>query len=44
MKGIVAGILAAFERRLGQDRETEVAEACRQVEHIAELRLKEKLG
>jgi OHCU decarboxylase len=39
-----AGILAAFERRLGQDRDTEFAEACRQVERIAELRLKEKLG
>jgi OHCU decarboxylase len=39
-----AGILAAFERRIGQDREAEFAEACRQVERIAELRLKEKLG
>lgn len=39
-----AGILAAFERRLGQDRDTEFAEACRQVERIAELRLKEKMG
>ncbi len=39
-----AGILSAFERRLAQDRETEFAEACRQVERIAELRLKEKLG
>ena len=39
-----AGILAAFERRIGQDRETEFAEACRQVERIAELRLTEKLG
>ncbi len=35
-----AGILAAFERRLGNDRETEFATACRQVERIAELRLK----
>jgi 2-oxo-4-hydroxy-4-carboxy--5-ureidoimidazoline (OHCU) decarboxylase len=34
-----AGILAAFERRLDNDRETEFAEACRQVERIAELRL-----
>ena len=34
-----AGILAAFERRLGQDRETEFAEAGRQVERIARLRL-----
>jgi OHCU decarboxylase len=39
-----AGILAAFERRIGQDREAEFAEACRQVVRIAELRLKEKLG
>jgi len=38
------GILAAFRRRIGQDRETEFAEACRQVERIAALRLKEKLG
>ncbi|RYH08518.1 allantoinase PuuE [Tropicimonas sp. IMCC6043] len=34
-----SGILAAFRRRLGNDRETEFAEACRQVERIAELRL-----
>ncbi|WP_371056500.1 allantoinase PuuE [Rhodosalinus sp. K401] len=39
-----AGILAAFERRLANDREAEVAEACRQVERIAELRLREALG
>jgi OHCU decarboxylase len=39
-----AGILSAFERRIGQDRKTEFAEACRQVERIAELRLREKLG
>jgi len=38
------GILAAFERRIGHDRVTEFAEACAQVERIAELRLKEKLG
>ncbi|MFP4239387.1 MAG: 2-oxo-4-hydroxy-4-carboxy-5-ureidoimidazoline decarboxylase, partial [Rhodosalinus sp.] len=38
------GILAAFERRLEQDRETEFAEACAQVERIAELRLTEKFG
>ena len=38
-----AGILAAFERRLGQDSETEFAEACAQVERIAELRLKDLL-
>ena len=34
-----AGILAAFERRIDNDRETEFAGACRQVERIAELRL-----
>jgi OHCU decarboxylase len=34
-----AGILAAFRRRLDTDRDTEFAEACRQVERIAELRL-----
>ncbi|MDG3040581.1 allantoinase PuuE [Roseicyclus marinus] len=39
-----ASILDAFRRRLGQDRDTEFAEACRQVERIAELRLREKLG
>ncbi len=38
-----AQILAAFERRLEQDSVTELAEACRQVERIAELRLKEML-
>ena len=35
-----AGILAAFKRRVEQDRDTEFAEACRQVERIALLRLK----
>ena len=39
-----ATILAAFQRRIENDRATEFAEACRQVERIAELRLKEKLG
>ena len=39
-----ASILAAFRRRIAQDRATEFAEACRQVERIAYLRLKEKLG
>jgi OHCU decarboxylase len=33
------GILAAFERRLESGRDDEFAEACRQVERIAELRL-----
>jgi OHCU decarboxylase len=35
-----AGILKSFEERLRNDRETEFATACRQVERIAELRLK----
>jgi OHCU decarboxylase len=39
-----ASILDAFRRRLEQDRDTEFAEACRQVERIAELRLRENLG
>ena len=34
------GILTAFQRRLDNDRETEFAEACRQVERIAEHRLR----
>ena len=38
-----AGILSAFERRTANDRATEFAEACRQVERIAELRLKDML-
>ncbi|MAM24645.1 MAG: polysaccharide deacetylase [Rhodobacteraceae bacterium] len=39
-----ASIMAAFERRIGQDRDTEFAEACKQVERIAELRLREKFS
>ncbi len=38
-----ADILAAFEKRIAGDAETEFAEACRQVERIAELRLEEML-
>jgi OHCU decarboxylase len=38
-----AGILAAFERRLGNDTGTEFTEACAQVERIAYLRLKDML-
>lgn len=38
-----ASIMAAFQRRLNNDRATEFAEACRQVERIAELRLREVL-
>ncbi|WP_377507905.1 allantoinase PuuE [Octadecabacter sp. R77987] len=37
-------ILAAFHQRIENDRVTEFAEACKQVERIAELRLIEKLG
>ncbi|SMX40861.1 allantoinase PuuE [Maliponia aquimaris] len=37
------GILAAFERRLCNDSETEFTEACRQVERIARLRLEAAL-
>ncbi|MEM6386293.1 MAG: allantoinase PuuE [Pseudomonadota bacterium] len=39
-----ASILKAFRARLQNDRETEFSEACRQVERIAELRLKDMLG
>ncbi|MDQ2094116.1 allantoinase PuuE [Rhodalgimonas zhirmunskyi] len=38
-----AGILAAFERRINNDTETEFDEACRQVERIARLRLEDML-
>ena len=38
-----ATILAAFAQRIGNDTETEFATACRQVERIAELRLKDQL-
>ena len=38
-----AGILAAFERRISNDNEAEFAEACRQVERIARLRLEDML-
>lgn len=38
------GILEAFHRRIDNTREAEFAEACRQVERIAELRLQEKFG
>ncbi|SPF76859.1 Uric acid degradation bifunctional protein [Aliiroseovarius pelagivivens] len=37
-------ILEAFNRRIDNDRDTEFAEACRQVERIAELRLEEKFA
>ncbi|TNF58023.1 MAG: allantoinase PuuE [Rhodobacteraceae bacterium] len=38
-----AGILAAFQRRIGNDNVTEFAEACAQVERIAEFRLRDLL-
>lgn len=38
-----ASIRSAFERRIGNDSETELAEACKQVERIAELRLRDLL-
>jgi len=38
-----AGIMAAFHSRIENDGETELAEACRQVERIAELRLRDIL-
>jgi OHCU decarboxylase len=37
-------VLDAFHRRIENDRDAEFAEACSQVERIAELRLIEKLG
>lgn len=39
-----AGILAAMERRLGHDRDTEVAEAIAQVGEIVRLRLLDKVS
>lgn len=39
-----ASIIAAFQTRIENDRDTEFAEACKQVERIALLRLIEKLG
>lgn len=39
-----ASIIATFQRRIDNDRDTEFAEACRQVERIAELRLIEKFS
>ena len=38
-----AGIMAAFEARLQNDRDTEFATACKQVERIARLRLEDML-
>ena len=36
-----ASIMAAFQRRIDNDRATEFGEACRQVERIAQFRLKD---
>ena len=38
-----ASILAAFGKRIAHDHETEFSEACRQVERIAEFRLRDLL-
>ena len=38
-----AGILEAFESRIANDRDTEFAAGCAQVERIAGLRLKDML-
>ncbi len=38
-----ASIMAAFERRIGNDSDTEFTEACKQVERIAEFRLMDLL-
>ena len=37
-------VLAAFETRIQNDRDTEFATACREVERIARLRLEDILG
>ncbi len=39
-----ASIMEAFARRIDQDRDVEFAEACKQVERIAQLRLVEKFS
>lgn len=39
-----ASIMEAFKRRIENNRDTEFAQACRQVERIAELRLAEKFA
>lgn len=39
-----AGILSAFESRISNDRDTEFATACTQVERIAQLRLEDMLA
>jgi 2-oxo-4-hydroxy-4-carboxy--5-ureidoimidazoline (OHCU) decarboxylase len=36
-----ASIMAAFQHRIDNDRATEFGEACRQVERIAQFRLKD---
>ena len=45
VRGLTKGdIIAAFERRIGNDRQTEFDTACRQVERIALLRLTDMLA
>ncbi|RYG93672.1 MAG: polysaccharide deacetylase, partial [Alphaproteobacteria bacterium] len=39
-----AQIMAAMEKRVANDRETEFVTACKQVERIAELRIRAILG
>jgi OHCU decarboxylase len=39
-----SSIIEAFQRRITHDRDVEFAEACKQVERIAELRLQEKFS
>ncbi len=39
-----ASIMEAFQRRIDQDQDAEFAEACKQVERIAELRLMERFS
>ena len=39
-----ASIMAAFKKRIDHDRATEFAEACKQVERIAEFRLMDLLA
>jgi len=38
------GVLDAFERRMGNSRELEIAEALRQIHEIARLRLDDRIG
>ncbi|MBC8130765.1 MAG: polysaccharide deacetylase, partial [Rhizobiaceae bacterium] len=45
VKGLAKeGILAAFEARIGNDRDTELAAAAREVEKIAAIRIRHIFG